>query len=120
MTFRIVNSDLSMVDIVRFLQNHPARIEGEKFFFHLFQVFDIQTDMMKSRFHTHLTKRRAFLEKGEVIKSVGDRNISLRRTAKFFSSKKAMVEIGELFGIFADVCDVAKSCHGQNPPRALE
>jgi hypothetical protein len=63
MTFRIMDSDLPVVNVVRFLQNHPARIEGKKFSFDLFQVVYLQTDMMEARFHAHFAERRPFFEK---------------------------------------------------------
>jgi len=77
----------------------------------------LQPDVVKAYGHVHFTKGRASLEKGQVVKAIGDRDIAFRRAAQLFSAKKTMIKIDEFRRIFCEKSDVAKGCHGKPPPR---
>ena len=115
MAFGVVNADLAVMNIFRFLQNHAARIDCEIPPVNLFQIVHLQADIVESRLHPHFTEGRPLFEQGQVIETVGDRDIAFRRAANLVSPEKATVKLREGFRILTDESDVAQSCHRKSP-----
>ena len=42
MAFRIVNTNFAVMDVVRFLEDHPARIKGQKLSLDVFKIVDFK------------------------------------------------------------------------------
>src|SRR5207249_10237589 len=118
MAFGVVHADLAVMNIFRFLQNHAARIDCEIPPVNLFQIVSLQADIVESRLHTHFTEGRPLFEQGQVIETVGYRDIAFRRAANLVSPEKATVKLREGFRILADASDVAQSCHRKSPCEA--
>src|SRR5687768_15074888 len=110
-TFRIVNPDLAVVNVVRFLKNHTARIEGEILSFDCFEVVDFQADVMQPEIHPHLAEGGASFEEGQIVKSVCNRNVSVDGSAQLLGSEKAMIKIRDLLGLIGEECNIAKHGH---------
>ena len=106
-----MDSDLAMVHVVGFLQDHAAGIQSQEAAFNLFQVLDLKADVMETAVHFHFVQRRALLEESQVIEAVGDGDISFWRAAQFFSSQEALIEIDKLCRVLADEGDVAEGGH---------
>jgi hypothetical protein len=113
-----VDADLAVLQIIRFLNDHAARIESNETSFHLFQILDLQSDMVQSKFHVHFAEAWPFFEKGQIIVAVRDGNISLGGAAEFLGAKKAAVKLREFFRLVCKIGNVAKRCHG-NPPGSV-
>src|SRR5262250_579379 len=79
--------------------------------FHLFELVVLAPNVVKANVHVHFTKGGTPLEKGQVVKAVGDRDIVCRRAAQFFRAEKAMIKIDESRRVLGEICNVAKSCH---------
>src|SRR4026208_2129997 len=63
-TFRIMNPDFAVMDVVRLLENHAARIEGQEFSLDYFEIVDFQADVVQPEIHLHLAQLGASLEEG--------------------------------------------------------
>src|SRR5690348_10055638 len=115
----IVNADLAVVEIVCFLDDRSARVEFHEAAFDFFQVVDLQADVVQSEFHVHFAEAWSFFEKSQIVVTIGDGNISLRRAAEFLGTEKTPIKVSEFFRLICEIGDVTNCSHG-NPPGKLE
>src|SRR6266850_5007354 len=101
-----------MLKIIRFLDDHAARIQFQKSSLHFFEVVDLQTNVVQAGVHVHFAEGGALLEKRQIVKSIGDRDVALWRATQFLGAKKTMVEVHQFRGIFSEIGDIAERRHG--------
>ena len=82
-----------MLQIVRLLDDHSAREHPDKPAFHFFEIVDLHADMVQAVVGLHLAQLGTVFEKGQIIKTVGDGDIAVRRATEFFGAEKTVVEI---------------------------
>src|SRR5258705_7272148 len=101
-----------MLKIIRFLDDHAARIQFQKSSLHFFEVVDLQTNVVQAGVHVHFAEGGALLEKRQIVKSIGDRDVALWRAIQFLGAKKTMVEVDEFCWIFGQKRNVTQGRHG--------
>jgi hypothetical protein len=90
-----VDANFAVMDVVRFLEDHPARIKGQKPSFDVFEIVDFQADVMKTEIHLHFAERGPVFKKRQIVISVRDRNISVWRSAQLFGAEESMIKVYE-------------------------
>src|SRR5262245_5082550 len=114
MTFRIVNTDFTVMDVVRFLEDHSSRIESQKLSFDLFKIIDFQADVMKPEVHPHFAERGTPLKKRQIIVSVRNGNIPFWRLPYLFGTEELMIKVYERSRILSQKSDIAKCSHSRS------
>jgi hypothetical protein len=90
----VVNTDLTVMKVGGLCNNSAPRIEIEVTSFRFFKTFHLQANMIEAYLHARFVQARPAFEEGEVIKAIGNGDISLLRPPDFSRAQEPVVEFG--------------------------
>ena len=102
------------MNVVRFLEDHAARIESEKLPFDRFEIVDFQADVVQAESIFISPSCGSSFEKSQIVKSVGDRRHRLRLIGPALRCRESDDKSRELFRLIGEISNVAKRGHEES------